>query len=117
VPTIRSDIERGDDMNEKKPKPNTGGIIVTYEDMYELILETRTVLQQILIEIEVMKNQLKSTNEADERSREALNKAENALALADKLENRVMWVVGVVITELIAGAIGALIYFAQKGLS
>ncbi|SEM74462.1 hypothetical protein [Lihuaxuella thermophila] len=92
------------------------GVTISPKEMYDLIQEAMKSLQRIESRLEVLESKMESANKVDERSQEALDKAEDALALAERIEHRIWWVAGVIIAEIIVGAITALFYFAQRGL-
>ena len=87
-----------------------------------MIQELRDSMKRIEARLDKLEAKLEMANQADERSREALNAAEKAMAkaleahtLAEKVENNQDWLWKVVIGALITSAISALFYFAQGG--
>jgi hypothetical protein len=90
------------------------GVVVSVKEMYDLILEMRTTSQQILARLELFEEKLRVTNDTDERSREALSTAKEALELAQKLESQLQWLSRTVASGFILGAISALFFMLQK---
>lgn len=101
------------------------GVVISAKEMYDLIQEMTKTLQRIDSRLDVLEAKMESANRADERSREALHKAENAegkavdalnqlKALQTKVEDNEKWLFRTIAGALILGAIGALFYFAQN---
>lgn len=98
-------------------------VVITPKEMYELVQEVTRSLQRIEARLDVLETRIQSANNADERSRQAINLAEDAQQRANyayekakEVETRQLWLWGIIISEVIAGAIGALFYFVQKGI-
>ncbi|MBH8605983.1 alanine-zipper protein [Thermoactinomyces sp. CICC 10521] len=98
-------------------------VVITPKEMYELVQEVTRSLQRIEARLDILESKIATANNADERSRQALNMAEDAnqraneaFEKAKEVETRQLWLLGIIIVEVISGAIGALFYFAQKGI-
>jgi len=98
------------------------GVVISPKEMYELLRNVDKSLEEIKADIRSLKEKMVDVEQADERSRKALDmakdamrKAEAAHALADKVEGRQVWLWMLVIASLIQGAIQALFYFAKGG--
>lgn len=96
-----------------KPRSN---VIITIDDIYVSIQVISSDVQKLGSRLDIIESKIENSGSVDERSREALNIAEDALELAQKLEKRLEWLWNTIIGALIAGAIGALFVFAQNGL-
>ncbi|MGA9175126.1 MAG: alanine-zipper protein [Thermoactinomyces sp.] len=99
------------------------GIVITQKELYDLVQEVTRSLQRIEARLDILESKIATANNADERSRKALNMAEDAnqraneaFEKAKEVETRQLWLLGIIIVEVISGAIGALFYFAQKGI-
>ena len=99
---------------------------IPLKELYDLVQEMARGQQRIesrLDKLEAkLEAKLETANQADKRSQEALDKAKEAMtkaeaahALADKVEGRQVWLWMLVIASLIQGAIQALFYFAKGG--
>jgi DNA-binding FrmR family transcriptional regulator len=82
--------------------------------MYDLLLELRNTHQEILTRLRIIESQLKTVQETDERSREALDIAQEARALAQRLESQIFWVWRTIFGAIVTGAVSALFYLFQK---
>jgi hypothetical protein len=99
------------------------GIVITQKELYDLVQEVTRSLQRIEARLDILESKIATANNADERSRTALDLADEAKKRADEafekakeIENRQLWLLGIIVAELVTGAIGALFYFAQKGI-
>ncbi|SEN79722.1 hemolysin XhlA family protein [Lihuaxuella thermophila] len=92
------------------------GVVISTRELYDMIQEMARSLQRIEARLDQMEEKMESALTADERSREALNKAEDALELARKLEDQLIWMWRIIAGAIATGAIGALFLFAQKGI-
>lgn len=88
----------------------SNGAFISTREMYDLLLELRNTHQEILTRLRMIEDQLKAAHETDERSRQALDIAEEARALAQRLENQMFWVWRTIFGTIIASAISALFY-------
>jgi len=98
------------------------GVVISPKEMYELLRNVDKSLEEIKADIRSLKEKMVDVDQADERSREALDKAKEAMtkaeaahALASKLENHQTWLWMTVVGSLVTGAITALFYFARGG--
>jgi hypothetical protein len=85
-------------------------------EMYELIQGMSKTLQRIESRLDVLEAKMQLISHSDERSRAALNKAEEALQLSKKLESQQSWLWKSVIGSCLASLIGLLFFFLQKGI-
>jgi len=92
------------------------GVVISNKEMYDMIQEMARSLQRIEARLDQMEEKMEFAHSADERSRDALNKAEDALDLSRKIEDQLIWMWRIVGGAIATGAIGALFLFAQKGL-
>lgn len=91
------------------------GVVISPKEMYDLLRNIEKNLQEIKSDIRFLKEKADVADQADKRSRKALEKAEEALKLAEKVENHQTWLWRAIMGSLIAGAIGILFYFARGG--
>lgn len=91
-------------------------VIITIDDIYQSIQVISSDVQRLGSRLDIIESKIENSSSVDERSREALNIAEDALELAQKLEKRLEWLWNTIIGGLILGGIGALFVFAQNGL-
>jgi hypothetical protein len=68
-----------------------GNVVITSKEMFSILLELKDTHQEILSRLKMIETQLKLVHETDERSREALDIAHEARALAQRLENQLFW--------------------------
>lgn len=87
-----------------------GNVIITAREMYDILLEVKNAHQEILSRLKMIEDQLKMVHETDERSREALDIAQEARALAQRLENQMFWLWRTIFGAIIASGISALVY-------
>lgn len=104
-----------------------GGVVISGKDMYKLIQrldESVNRLENNLgARFAVLEEKVENSIKADERSREALEKAKdaeeeakNAHKRIKRIEDKIDKLMISIILALATGAIGALFYFAQKGM-
>lgn len=87
---------------------NNNGVVISPREMYDLLLRMSNAHQEILSRLKVIEDQLRSVQKTDERSREALDIAEDAKDLALKLERQLFWLWRTLIATSIATAAEAL---------
>jgi hypothetical protein len=100
-------------VGEKKVK---AGVVITQREMYDLILNVSRSLQRMESKLELLEEKIADSNEIDERSREALNTAHEALELAKKNESELQWLWRTIIGGLVVSAIGALFLLIENGV-
>lgn len=102
-------------------------MLILSKEMYQLIQKVATSVNRLENNLDsrfsILESKVEGSIRADERSREALNMADDAMKEAQqaketarKVEERQLWLWGVVISGVVLGAIGALFFFAQSGV-
>ncbi|MBH8609433.1 hemolysin XhlA family protein [Thermoactinomyces sp. CICC 10521] len=89
------------------------GVVISIKEMYATLQEVSRALQRIESRLDKLEGKVEIAYQADERSRAALNKAEDALELAQKVESQIAWLWRTAIGALIVGAIEALFYISH----
>ncbi|SDZ01164.1 hemolysin XhlA family protein [Thermoactinomyces sp. DSM 45892] len=96
------------------------GIFISGKEMYESITqignEFRDTSQQILTRLSVLESKFEGLGQTEERSREALRKADEAYHMASKIENQQVWLWRILVSSLVTGAITILFSFLKKTL-
>lgn len=89
------------------------GVVISIKEMYATLQEVSRALQRIESRLDKLEGKVEIAYQADERSRLALNKAEDALELSQKVEGQIAWLWRTAIGALIVGAIEALFYISH----
>lgn len=85
------------------------------KEMFNNIMETNKILSHLTARVDVLNSRIEEMVVADERSRVALDKAEDMESIVKRLEDGQRWLSRTIISALITGAAGALFFILQGG--
>jgi predicted nucleic acid-binding Zn-ribbon protein len=106
-------VKKGVGANRKE---KAIGIVITPRELYDLVQQATLMLQRIESRLDVLEEKLEDTHATDERSRQALDTANDALELAKKNESELQWLWRTIIGGLVVSAIGALFLLIENGV-
>lgn len=94
----------------------TNGVFISQREMYDLLLKISDSHKEILSRLKVIEDELRSVHKTDERSRQALDaaeeadrKAEEAKVMAEKLERQLFWLWRTLVATVLAAVADALL--------
>ncbi len=89
------------------------GVTITLREIFDSVQEVGAGVRKLDERITKLEERTKQTEDTDERSRKALQTANEAKEKVDHLEQNQAWVVRTLIGALIAGAVGVLFFFVE----
>jgi hypothetical protein len=92
------------------------GVVVTQREMYNSLQRANQALQRIESRLDILEEKMEEASKVDERSRQALDTANDALELAKKNESELQWLWRTIIGGLVVSAIGALFLLIENGV-
>lgn len=89
------------------------GVTITLREIYDLVQEVAQGVRRLDDRITRIEEKTREVDAVDERSRQALQAAQEALKGVQEIEENQAWLWRTVIGALITSAIAALFYFAR----
>lgn len=99
------------------------GVLISSKEMYGLVQDVSRSLQRIESRLDMLETKMEYANSADERSRTAINLADDAKQQTqelqkqiEKVESRQLWLWMVLISGFVLGAINLLFNLLGKSI-